>query len=113
MIDDYHFGSITINDQNYTNDVIVHGEKMLNESWWRKEGHNLAIEDLSDLPDQFEVLVIGNGHDGVCTVPEETVDFVKNKGVEVIVQMTGEATETFNRLLKEGKDVVGAFHLTC
>ena len=113
MIDDYKFGSITINGKTYNNDVIVHGEKMLNESWWREEGHNMAIDDLKDLPDKFEILVIGNGASGVCNVPEETIDYVKEKDVEVIVQMTGEAVKTYNQLLKDGKDVVGAFHLTC
>ena len=112
MIDDYHFGSITINGKTYNNDVIVHGEKMLNESWWRKDGHNMAIEDLKDLPDQFDVIVIGNGASGVCNVPEETVEYLKKTG-EVIVQMTGDATKTYNQLLADGKDVVGAFHLTC
>jgi len=113
MIEDYHFGSITINGKTYNNDVIVHGEEMLNENWWREEGHNMAIEDLKDMPDQFETLVIGNGASGVCNVPEETIDYVKEKDVEVIVQMTGEAVKTYNQLLSDGKDVVGAFHLTC
>ena len=113
MIDDYQFGSITINGKTYNNDVILHGDEMINESWWREEGHNMAIEDLKDLPDKFEVLVIGNGASGVCNVPEDTIEYVKKKGIEVIVQMTGEAVESYNRLLSEGKDVVGAFHLTC
>ena len=113
MIDDYKFGSITIDGKTYDSDVIIHGEKMVNDSWWRKEGHNIAIEDLKDLPEKFEVLVIGNGASGVCQVTDETIEFVKKKGVEVIVQMTGDATRTYNKLLKEGKDVVGAFHLTC
>ncbi len=113
MIDKYSFGSITINGKNYNNDVIVHGNEMLNESWWREEGHNMAIEDLKDLPEKFEVLVIGNGASGVCNVPEETINYVKNKNIGVIVQMTGDAVKTFNQFLLEGKDVIGAFHLTC
>lgn len=113
MVDEYHFGSITIDGKTYDSDVIIHGEKMINDRWWRKEGHNIAIEDLKDLPEKFEVLVIGNGASGVCQVPDETIEFVKRKGVEVIIQMTADATQTYNQLLSEGKDVVGAFHLTC
>lgn len=113
MIDNYQFGSIEINGKTYNNDVIIHGEEFLNDHWWRKEGHNIEIDDLKDLPEKFEVLVIGNGASGVCNVPDETIEYVKNKGVEVIIQMTGEAVGTYNRLLSEGKDVVGAFHLTC
>lgn len=112
MIDDYHFGSITINGETYSRDVIIHGDEMLNSEWWRKEGHSIAIEDLGDFPNSFEVLVIGNGASGVCDTPQKTLEYLKKRG-EVIVQMTGEATQTYNRLLSEGKDVVGAFHLTC
>ena len=112
MIEDYRFGSITINGKTYNRDVIIHGERVLNPEWWRKEGHSIAIEDLGDLPEQFEVLIIGKGHDGVCEVPQKTLDYLEKKG-EIIVQLSTEATETYNRLLSEGKDVVGAFHLTC
>ena len=113
MIDEYHFGSITINGKTFENDVIVRGDKLINDSWWRDEGHNIAIKDLKDLPEKFDTLVIGNGASGACQVPDKTIDFVKNKGVTVIAQMTGEAVITYNKLLSEGKDVIGAFHLTC
>lgn len=112
MIEDYKFGSITIGGKNYQRDVIIHGEEVLNSEWWRKEGHLMQVEDFGDLPESFEIIVLGRGHDGVCQVPPGTMDFLKKRG-EVIVQLTGEATETYNRLLEEGKDVVGAFHLTC
>ena len=113
MINDYKFGSITINGKTYDSDVIIHGEKMINDHWWRKEGHNIAIEDLKDLPEKFEVLVIGNGASGVCQVPNETIDYVKKTGADVRIQMTGEAVKTYNQFLSDEKDVVGAFHLTC
>lgn len=112
MIDDYHFGSITINGDTYNRDVIIHGDEILNPEWWRKEGHSIAIEDLGDFPGSFEVLVIGNGASGVCDVPQETLEYLKKRG-EVFVSMTKEATEKYNQFLDEGKDVVGAFHLTC
>ena len=111
MIEDYHFGSITIDGTTYSNDVIIRADKIID--WWREEGHNISIDDLKELPDQFEVLVIGNGASGQCNVPQETIDFVEKKGVEVIVQITEEATQTYNKLLEDDKKVVGALHLTC
>jgi len=33
--------------------------------------------------------------------------------VKVIAKPTSEAVKVFNKLVKEGKKVVGAFHLTC
>jgi hypothetical protein len=40
MIDNYEFGSITINGKTYNNDVIIRAEEFLNDKWWRKEGHD-------------------------------------------------------------------------
>lgn len=113
MIDHYEFGSMTIDGKTYTNDLILYGETVLDDSWWREEGHNIAIKDLAGLPETFDVLVIGDGASGMCQVPKKTIDHIKEAGAEVIVEKTGKATETYNRLLSEGKEVVGAFHLTC
>jgi hypothetical protein len=38
---------------------------------------------------------------------------LQNHQIKVIAQTTADATTTFNRLAAEGKDVAGAFHLTC
>lgn len=111
MIEKYEFGSIKINGKTYDHDVIVWGDQI--KGWWRKEGHYVDIEDLKDLPEKFGVLVFGNGASGVCEVPDKTIQYIKEKGAEVIVQMTGQAVQTYNKLLSEGKSVVGAFHLTC
>lgn len=113
MIEDYKFGSITIGGKTYNQDLIIHADKILNDRWRRVEGHSIAIEDLKDFPEKFEVLVIGNGASGCCDVPAEILDFFEQKGCKVIVQITSEAAQTYNKLLSEGKDVVGAFHLTC
>ena len=45
-IEHYSFGNITIDGQTYTSDVIIYPERV-DASWWRKEGHNLQIEDLA------------------------------------------------------------------
>jgi len=38
---------------------------------------------------------------------------LKSQGIELKVQPTKEAFQTFNQLLKSNKRVAGAFHLTC
>jgi hypothetical protein len=111
MIENYHFGSITIDGKTYNNDVILIGNDVID--WWRDEGHYVAVQDLKDLPDGFDFLVIGNGASGCCKVSDKVEDFCKEKEAELIVEMTGDAQKTFNQLLAEGKKVVGAFHLTC
>ena len=110
-IDSYRFGKIVINGTAYTKDVLILPDKVLSP-WWRKEGHNLAIEDLTEIMDASpEVLVIGTGAMGAMQVPGETLDFLKSQGVEVIIKHTGAAVDEFNRL--SGKNAAAAFHLTC
>jgi len=46
------------------------------------------------------------------TVPPETRKYIESKGIELMVQKTTEACETFNRLGKS-REVVAALHLTC
>lgn len=111
MIESYKFGSITIDGNNYRHDVIIYGDKV--DEWWRDQGHNVAIEDLKSLPSGIEVFVMGNGHSSRCTFPEETRTFLEGKGIKVIVEKTGDAYKTYNRLVEEGAKVAGGFHLTC
>ncbi len=113
MIDSYSFGSIVVEGKRYTHDIIVFPGKV-KEEWWRKEGHSLSLEDLEEVIEfSPEILVVGTGYFGVMKVPEEVKEALERKGISVIVEKTKQAVETFNRLLKEGKKVVGAFHLTC
>ena len=112
MIDSYDFGRIVINGKRYSSDLIVFPDKV-RDGWWRKEGHRLDVEDLKDvLEAKPEVLVVGTGYSGLMKVPAETREFVRSKGIELIVQGTAEACKTFNRLVKSRK-VVAALHLTC
>ena len=111
-IEHYSFGKITIEGKTYTSDVIIYPEKV-NASWWRKEGHNLQVVDLTDVINvNPQILVIGTGATGLMRVPKETISHLQSKGIEVHVARTGEAVEIFNKLQKD-KIVIAAFHLTC
>jgi hypothetical protein len=112
MIDSYEFGRIVINGKRYDSDLIVFSDKV-RSGWWRKEGHRLHVEDLKEVLEvKPEVLVVGTGYSGLMTVPPETRKYIESKGIELMVQKTTEACETFNRLGKSRK-VVAALHLTC
>ncbi|MBI5739109.1 MAG: hypothetical protein HZA16_00175 [Nitrospirae bacterium] len=111
-IDNYTFGKIVINNKTYSSDVITYPDKV-DPSWWRKEGHYLDKEDLSEVvmakPD---IVIIGTGQLGIMKVPKGTVDFLESQGFRVYIGKTGEAVELFNDQ-PEDKVVIGAFHLTC
>lgn len=113
MINDYHFGSIAINDRTYSSDVIIYPDKV-DAGWWRKEGHALYLVDIKEaLAQNPEVLVVGTGAYGALKVSKEVCDLAAEKGIELIVRKTEEACKEFNHLSQSGKKVIAALHLTC
>ncbi|MDI6591930.1 MAG: MTH938/NDUFAF3 family protein, partial [Patescibacteria group bacterium] len=71
MIEEYHFGSITISGKTYTHDVEVRwtGEVL---KWWRKESHVIDLEDVKRAVEQNpDTIILGTGAYGVAKVAEE------------------------------------------
>ena len=114
MIEKYTTGShMTVNGKNYRRDLKIIGGKV-KENWWRGEGHRLDTNDIEDiLSARPEVCVIGTGYAGNMRVPGSVRQTIEGHHIKVIAATTADATKTFNRLEAEGKDVAGAFHLTC
>ena len=112
MIDSYSFGSITVDGKRYASDVIIYPDRV-DGSWWRREGHNLHLEDLQEvLRYRPEVLVIGQGKPGLMKVGSELVGELTQRGIEVRVAPTARAVRMYNDLCA-GRKVVAALHLTC
>jgi hypothetical protein len=111
-ISHYSFGRIVIEGKNYTKDVIVFPDRVFSP-WWRKEGHLLHTEDLTEVYSaKPSVLIVGTGYNDTMRVPEEVIDALRSKGIEVQVRDTTAAVELFNKLTLE-KHVAAALHLTC
>ncbi len=109
----YKSGHIELDGKGYDRDLVITPETV-RPNWWRKQGHSLASEDLDwVISAKPEAVVIGQGYSSCMDVPDETIDFIKQHGAEVIVMDTTSATKEFNRLVAEGKRVVAALHLTC
>ena len=112
MIESYSFGRILIDGKSYTSDLIIYPDRV-EDDWRRKSGHTLVPEDLERLlQDETGTLVVGTGNAGLMRVPTETLDHLQSAGLEVIVQRTGQACETYNRLAEQGP-VIAALHLSC
>ncbi len=115
LIDSYEFGVIVVDGKRYTSDIIIFQERIL-DGWWRKEGHRLSADDLKDVLNsdpQPQVIVMGTGYSGLVKVSHEVGEVLKTRKIEFIAEPTKQACETYNRLLKSGRNVVAAFHLTC
>ncbi len=112
-IDSYSFGYIVINGKAYSSDVIIYGDRV-DAAWWRKEGHRLHPDDIVDVLNALpDILIIGTGYAGVMSVPEKTIEHITSRGIDVRVERTGRAVDTFNALQEKKKHVIAALHLTC
>lgn len=112
MIDSYEFGRIVIDGKTYTSDVIIYPDRVKGD-WWRREGHELSIDDLDDVVySRPAVIVVGTGNPGIMRVLPEVEKLIKSKGIELVIQPTGEACRTYNRLYSD-KRVIAMLHLTC
>ncbi len=111
LIESYSFGRIVIDGTSYTKDVIIFPDRVFSP-WWRKEGHLLHKEDLDEaLKENPEILVIGQGNMGAMSVPQQLIDELTSKRIEVITEKTGHAVDIYNKLSE--KNVIAALHLTC
>jgi len=112
IINSYQFGLITIDGKNYTSDVIIFPDRV-KDSWWRKTGHELCLEDIADIiAENPEVLIVGTGASGLMQVLPEVKQGVEAQGIRLIVQTTDKACQTYNQLCRSRK-AVAALHLTC
>jgi hypothetical protein len=112
-IEKYSFGSITINGQEYTKDVIIFPNKVFSP-WWREEGHSLSLKDLKEaIEEQPSLLIIGTGAYGIMNIPNETLKGLEERNIDTVSIKTGEAVKLYNKKLKENKKVIACLHLTC
>ncbi len=104
---------VVVDGQTYHQDlIIIRGQVRAN--WWRKQGHRLDPDDIKDVVHaRPQILVVGTGYAGNMHVPDITRNALSKHHINIISEITSEATKIYNQLVSEGKDVAGAFHLTC
>ena len=76
--------------------------------------HSVADDEVTDIinakPDYF---IIGSGKFGLMKVSDQLRGILSDCGVEVIVELSKSAVKIYNEMYADGKNVAGAFHLTC
>lgn len=113
MIEEYTSGSITVNHKTYHQDLkIVQGQVL--DNWWRKAGHRVDVNDMKDVLNASpNIIVIGTGYAENMRVSKELLSETRQRDIKLIAEDTYNAVKTFNDLYSRGKNVSGAFHLTC
>ena len=113
MITDFSFGRIVANGQTYNTDIKIVRDTLVPD-WWRKNGHTVEIEDVQDIIDsESAILVIGKGQPGYMRVTESLREHLDKNNIKLIVEQTSDAIQTFSRLMQQGKQVSGGFHVGC
>jgi len=83
IIGAYQFGRIDVDGHAYTSDVIITPERVV-DTWWRKEGHKLAVADLADIvAAKPDIVVVGTGYFGRMAVSEEAHRYLEAQGIRV------------------------------
>lgn len=109
----YSFGNIVINGIHYTNDIKIIGKQVVPD-WWRKSGHRVEPDDISDIvAENPDIIVLGKGDPGQMTSTPALVDLLGKKNIQLIEKPTKAAVSIFNQLHQEGKNIAAGFHLTC
>ena len=112
VIDSYQFGRIVISGRSYTSDVVIYPDRV-EDNWYRKTGHQLRLEDLSEvIAENPEVLIVGTGAFGLVKVLPEVAPNLEAQGIKLIAEPTKEACNRYNQLCHSQR-VVAALHLTC
>jgi hypothetical protein len=111
-IDSYRFGHIVIDGQVYSRDVIIVPDRVIRD-WWRGSGHVLDPDDLRYVFEASpKVLVVGQGSVSRMQVLDNTIQALKEAGIELISLPTKEACQKYNEV-RTLYDAAAALHLTC
>ena len=85
---------------------------------WRETDthHSPGIQpgDVAELIENgSRIIVLSRGHMRMLRTCAETLELLKQRGIEYFVEETGRAAARYNELAKHGEAVGGLFHSTC
>ena len=112
-IDFYEFGRIVVDGRDINSDLIIYPDGTIQQDWWRKEGHQLCLEDITHLLEtEPDILIIGSGTYGMMIPRRELLALLDSLGIQVQVLPTAQAVDLYNQTDKS-KCVGLCLHLTC
>jgi hypothetical protein len=117
-IDSVEWKKIVVDGQEYQQ-VLIIGDKVLerdSEKLHRlfETTHKMGDWEIETLlSNKPEIIVIGNGFDGILAVSEKFIEQSSKLGIELRILKTPQAVEEFNQLSEEGKKVNALIHTTC
>ena len=107
------FGSLVLDGQTYTSDLIIYPDGRVRDGWHRDRGHRLTLEDISVLVEAGpELIVAGTGVNGRMRPATDLEERLAGEGIRLHASPNEAAAAFFNEQAR-GKRVGACFHLTC
>jgi uncharacterized protein len=109
-IKSYHEGRVTINDQVYSESLIIMPEQ-LTLNWEVRSINDLTLKHFQQLAElKPEVVIIGAG-DTTAYVEKNRMSPLLNKGIGVEIMSVASACRTYTILMTEGRNVAAGLIL--
>jgi len=110
MINGKTFGKVIVDGKTFSHDVLVLADGSIRN---RLGHHTFTLEEFNLLSEQNpDVIIVCLGHSSVVKVDPKVLSAAKERGIELIMLSTPEATEKYNELSKEKKIAISV-HVTC
>ncbi|MGC1723440.1 MAG: hypothetical protein WA746_31050 [Isosphaeraceae bacterium] len=109
------FGSLQIDGEKYTKDVVLEGGKLRTRKKkpsreFRDQFDHTPVSPREEIPWDCKRLVIGTGMFGRLPVMEAVFEEARGRGVELVICTTPEAVQ---KLKEDPADTNAILHLTC
>ncbi len=107
----YSFGKMVVDGKTFNSEVQILPNGTV-KRWSPDDRHYILPSDIEEIVNtDIEVLIIGIGAHGACSVADETIEYLNANSIIVHILNTHKASELYN---KSPKDHTGAvFHLDC
>jgi hypothetical protein len=112
-INSTEFGSITINNKKYNNDVIVSYKGLVKEVEMQLR-HLISKKEFNLLlAEKPEIILIGTGTEGCMQISPDVRRLAEQKRIHILTFLSPEAIKKFNRLCESRERVAAFVHTTC
>ena len=116
-IDKTKFGSITIEGEKHTHDIIIrlngkieNRKKRLSKDVYGTS-HIISLAEAEHVYEEgAEHIIIGTGQSGLVKLSDEAIEFFTLKECQFLLLPTPEAIKLWN---KRKNPAIGLFHITC
>lgn len=112
-IDGYRFGNITIDGNEYSDDLIIVNGSDLIIPWIREKGHLCQKKDIERYLDgSIKKIIFGRGYFLVMKIDDDLRNYLHESGIEFVEIGSKKAVELYNNT--ENKNgLLFCIHLTC